>query len=695
MALSSRPAWLVEALDVVERRGGLLRAAVGGLVGLGLILTVLAPGILPRRPLVGAAVAVAAILIGLAITIAVDAGDATIRGPRHVRSAGGELVGVLPTTVSAAGAHDLAASVLDARAGRRVVLGLTGTGRGVDVAAWSDALGVAIAEQGASVLIVDVASGATPHEGLLEVVRDGASLGHTVTFERDIKLARLGAGRDLDEAMRAAAALPERLPKDLEVLLVALPPLADRDVLAAAGALNAVLLLARSDTTPRVRLQAGIEALEGAGTVAQVVLIDDRTARTPRPEAPASPADGADPADEAAAVDGTTDAPVDEDAPIDEDARVDEAAPVDGPEASEPAAPVTAAPSAPVVAAVPEDGDLPPAVAGPALGGSPAEAVPADGAPVDEPSLDEPTDAGPGLEREPAETEAPEPEPAEPEPAETEAPEPVEPAVTEPDATDPEPATPVAEEATPDRWSGPPVSTPRAELERRPSPSVRVVRDVPPSPRQPHRPDDVITPEEVAATEPVTEPERPTPPASPRDLDVVSAAAEARLAARLTSAAAPPAAPATSTVPEPVPEPEAAVVPAPEPESVPAPEPEPEAAVVPEPEPEAAVVPEPEAVVEPEAEPEPTVVPEPEPEPEAAVEPDPEPVVAPDAAADEVVDPTDEIPAVRDARLAAPQPEDDPLRTTAQLALLMDELHGREDVVDVTDEDGPRTDGAS
>ncbi|WP_052664323.1 hypothetical protein [Nitriliruptor alkaliphilus] len=649
MALSSRPAWLVEALDVVERRGGLLRAAVGGLVGVGLIVTVLAPGILPRQPLVGAAVAVAAILIGLAITIAVDAGDATIRGPRHVRSAGGELVGVLPTQVSPAGAGDLAASVLDARAGRRVVLGLSGTGRGVDAAAWTDALGVALAEQGASVLIVDVASGATPHEGLLEVVRDGASLGHTVTFERDIKLARLGAGRDLDEAMRAAAALPERLPKDLEVLLVALPPLADRDVLAAAGALNAVLLLARSDATPRVRLQAGIEALEGAGTVAQVVLIDDRTARTPRREVPSSPADGAEPSDEVA-VDEVTDAPLAEPS-----AEADEDPVVAGPEASEP---VGAVGPQPVAATAPETAE-------PELAEAVAEAASETARPeLAEPEVAEPEVAEPEI----ADLAPVDPEPVDPEPVD---PEPVDPEPVEPEPIEPETAEPEVAEAAPDRWSGPPLSTPRAELERRPAPSVRVVRDLPPSPRQPHRPDDAATPEVVTASKP----ERSTPPASPQDLDVVSGAAAARLAAQLASTVTPPAAPDPVVAPTPGPEPAPEAVVGRTPESDPVPEPEPVAVVPPEPEAEAA----------------------------PRSEPEPEPAVAPDVAVNDLADPTDEIPAVRDERLAAPQPEDDPLRTTAQLALLMDELHERDEVVDVTDvadvtgasdDDGPRTHGA-
>jgi hypothetical protein len=225
MSPSSRSRRLADTLALLERRRRLLRTVVVAVVLLGLAVTALAPGILPSTPVVGALVGLVALVLGLVAAVAADAGDDTIRGPRQV-AAIGDLVAVLPTTAGPVATGGLAAAILEARTTRRSVLGLTGTGRGIDVAAWADALGVALAERDASVLVVDVASGPTPQAGLLEVVRDGASLGRTVTFERDIKLARLGAGRDLDGALQAAAVLPTRLPKDLEVLLVALgtPP---------------------------------------------------------------------------------------------------------------------------------------------------------------------------------------------------------------------------------------------------------------------------------------------------------------------------------------------------------------------------------------------------------------------------------------------------------------------------------------
>ncbi|MEX1178091.1 MAG: hypothetical protein WEB09_06490, partial [Nitriliruptor sp.] len=90
----------------------------------------------------------------------------------------------------------------------------------------------------------------------------------------------------------------------------------------------------------------------------------------------------------------------------------------------------------------------------------------------------------------------------------------------------------------------------------------------------------------------------------------------------------------------------------------------------------------PEALARPD--PQPTPSPAPEPTPAPAPEAGAQRISDPDAEAGtttgsdaEVVDPTDELPAVRAAR--APEPEDDPLRTTAQLALLMDELQDRDD----------------
>ncbi len=296
---SHPPLWLVEGLDVVEQRRPVFIAVTIGVIALGGILAVLAPGLVPPVPLVGAAVGVAALLLGLAVAVALDAADLRLRGPRHVGAAGGELVAVLPTTPERAGAEILADAVLEARApGFPLLLGLAASGRDIRATvAWTDALATALEAEGVSVLRIDLASGHTGSPGLLEVVRDGVKLASAVTFGPEPRLARLGAGDDLNAALGTLAALPGRLPRDLDVLLVALPMAASKPVVTAVRSLDHVLIVAQRDRTSRVELIAGLDALEAAGTRAQVALLDDRTAARLAPRrttamADPEPADG-------------------------------------------------------------------------------------------------------------------------------------------------------------------------------------------------------------------------------------------------------------------------------------------------------------------------------------------------------------------------------------------------------------------
>jgi hypothetical protein len=276
---SRTPLWLVEGLDVAElRRAVLIGVAVlVSLVGMGLAF--LAPGVVPPTLPVGLAVGFAALLLGYAAALAVDAADLTVRGPRHVRAAGGELVAVVPTDAEVDDARPLAQAVLEAREGEeRILLGLAAAGRDARrTVAWADAVAVALAEEGVSVLCLDVASGRTDRDGLVEVVRDGRKIGAVVDFEDELLLARMGAGRDLTGALSVLPSLPGRLPRDLEVLLVALPTAASREVVAATRALDHVLVVAERDETARVDLVAALDALEAGGTTVQAMLVDDRT----------------------------------------------------------------------------------------------------------------------------------------------------------------------------------------------------------------------------------------------------------------------------------------------------------------------------------------------------------------------------------------------------------------------------------
>jgi outer membrane biosynthesis protein TonB len=122
----------------------------------------------------------------------------------------------------------------------------------------------------------------------------------------------------------------------------------------------------------------------------------------------------------------------------------------------------------------------------------------------------------------------------------------------------------------------------------------------------------------------------------------------------------------TAAEPEPEREPEPEPEPEPDPEPEPEPEPDPEPEPGPGPEASAPVLPEPAPTA-----PEP-VDPEPEPEPDPApVRRDPDPGLRFDLGPTTRLQPVD---------LTDPWgPDDDPLRTTAQLAVLLDHLEARED----------------
>ncbi len=303
------PLWLVEAVDVLEQRRRLVLLTILGLVLVAVGVTLLWPTLLPTTALVGASLGLAAALLGVAAAIATDAADTIIRGPRHVAAAGGELVAVLPVEAHPAAVRSLADAVVEARPSIEVplLLGLATAGqdRG-HVLAWSAALARALAATGASVLHVDLATGRSEPPGLLEVLRSGGRIGSAVRFEPGLRLAWLGAGADRGAALDVLGQLRERLPSDLDVLLVALPPVGSRQVLTAASSLDHLVVVAERDRTARVDLIAGLDAMEAIGAHAQVLLLDDRTARLvgPATTPPGERRGGRDVADEQPASDG-------------------------------------------------------------------------------------------------------------------------------------------------------------------------------------------------------------------------------------------------------------------------------------------------------------------------------------------------------------------------------------------------------
>lgn len=320
---SRSPGWLIEALDVVEQRRRALLLTVAVVVVAAGAVAVAAPDLLPPTPLVGGAVGVAALLLSLAVLVALDTADSRVRGPRHVRAAGGDLVAVLPDVPEAVTRWELADAIADARDGPGVLmLGIAAAGGdGRRASLWVDAVGRELAGTDLSVLSLDLTGASPSGPGFLEVVQQEAKLAELVALDPDVRFAKLTAGRDTSAALSAFVEAGTWIPRDLDVLLVALPMAASRSVVRASLALNQMLILAERDRTSRVELIAGLDALQAVGTSAQVVLIDDTfahrvgvaAAAAPGEELPSEPAE--QPGEELAAPEGTAEVEEEPDEP--------------------------------------------------------------------------------------------------------------------------------------------------------------------------------------------------------------------------------------------------------------------------------------------------------------------------------------------------------------------------------------------
>ena len=280
------PLWSVELLDVLGRRGRLAVVVASALTGLALAAAAIAPAVVPPLALVGVLVAITALAVGMALALALDALDVRIRGPRHVRSSGGELVALLPEIATASDARDLAIAVRAVQVpGTTLHLGLAPVGEDLtSCAAWTRALAESLADGGASVLLVDIATGSTDGPGVVEVVRERLPLSDVVIYDDVRSLAVVGPGSDRMQALQALVTLPTVLPSDVDVLLVALPPIVTRSAVNASRVLDQVLFVAEANLSSRVELMASLDALRVAGCSPQVVLVDAGTYRALRPD---------------------------------------------------------------------------------------------------------------------------------------------------------------------------------------------------------------------------------------------------------------------------------------------------------------------------------------------------------------------------------------------------------------------------
>ena len=267
------PDWLAEALDVLSARRRLVVATAVGLVLLGAIVSLVAPSILPARAVVGAAVGIAAALLATALALALDASDLVVRGTRHVRAAGGTVdvrVGRQPDDVG-----PLLAAVARHATNGQVRVALSAASRTAGVPGpRASALAEALARTGRKVLLTDLTRGGTPAAGLSDVITGNRTLAEVVRFEQELYLARLAVGSDPDRAISGFADWANGLPDDLEVLVAALPPLAEPGVLKAAGSMDVTLVLVEIDRTERVDLIASLDAVDTAGLASELVLVD-------------------------------------------------------------------------------------------------------------------------------------------------------------------------------------------------------------------------------------------------------------------------------------------------------------------------------------------------------------------------------------------------------------------------------------
>lgn len=295
---SAAPAWLVELLEILELRRQVLLTAVAGLSLLGVLAAFVLPQFVPPRPMVGAAVGLAAVLLGVAIALAVDSIDLTIRGPRHVRSSGGLLAAHVSDAPEPAALTALVRSVSRRHAHQgRTLVGVAAVDDVAELVTWSDALAQGLSAEGLRVLSADLHTAVDDHPGVAEVASGRMRLAEAVRFDEERMLARLGPGHDRAGALSSFPAFAARLPSDIDVLLVALPPLAEGGALGAAASLDHVYLLVHADRTPRVDLIASLDALDATSATSEVVLVSPRppappeVAGTHTEEADAEPAD--------------------------------------------------------------------------------------------------------------------------------------------------------------------------------------------------------------------------------------------------------------------------------------------------------------------------------------------------------------------------------------------------------------------
>jgi len=301
--LENPPPRLVEFVTILESRRTVARLAAGGFVLLGVLIALAAPSVVPRHPLVGAAVGIGAVLVGIAGVLATDANDLIIRGPQHVRAAGSRTSVSVPATPNPATIGRLSMLVAGrVDTGARVVSIVPASKSVRDIPAWTDLIAAQLAGVGTHVVVVDLTGtwGDIDDLGVSDVARGRKRLSEAVTFDPELTVARLGTGADPQAARESVVGFLSRVPKDVDLVLLAMPSLTMAGALTAVGATDAAIVLAEVDVTHRLALIGTLDAIDDVGVDADVVLLD--RSRNDETEAPAAPAP-----DDVVAVDGADD----------------------------------------------------------------------------------------------------------------------------------------------------------------------------------------------------------------------------------------------------------------------------------------------------------------------------------------------------------------------------------------------------
>jgi hypothetical protein len=194
-----------------------------------------------------------------------------------------------------------------ARDGALLRLGLAPIDRHPAGWGWGDGIAEQLARRGRRILLVDLREAADRRApGVTDVARGQSDIAAAVTFHETLKLARLGPGSDPRSAAVELGVVLDRLPRDVEAVVVCLPPLGAAAVPAVAQIVDHLAFVAVRDHTQLDGVRRAAD-VAGADVEVMVALVDAEAG----PGAPSQDMESGEPAWPATGV-GPTAAPGDQ-----------------------------------------------------------------------------------------------------------------------------------------------------------------------------------------------------------------------------------------------------------------------------------------------------------------------------------------------------------------------------------------------